>query len=214
MVGSISINSSTNSVVASLMKIGRSISLICLSTKNSDTFLLLLKLSQGGPKPFLWPPHGDQGLSAQLSTPPPPSFHGYHGNSSMLRMVIRHFPFHPPPSSSPLVTMATPAGGQWVLSYPTDPYYPELLPTKPWPIMKPHNTLSSWLHPDYKNWAAISPAWLLWPCSLGMVNLAQERTLNKACLKPVCFVIWLRFGLPICVDLTLVLYRFLFALKR
>jgi hypothetical protein len=38
---------------------------------------------------------------------------------------------------------------------------------------------------------------------LGMVNLAQERALNKACLKPACFIIWLQFGLPISVDLTL-----------
>jgi hypothetical protein len=56
--------------------------------------------------------------------------------------AIRDFQFHPP-SSSPLVTMATPAGGQWVLTYPTDPYYPELLPTKPQPIQMPHNTLRS-----------------------------------------------------------------------
>jgi hypothetical protein len=51
------------------------------------------------------PPHGDHGLSARLSTPPPPSFHGYHGNSSMQQlwhMVIRGF----------MVTMATPAGRQ------------------------------------------------------------------------------------------------------
>jgi hypothetical protein len=34
------------------------------------------------------------------------------------------------------------------------------------------------------------------------VNLAQERTLHKACFKPICFVICLQFGLPICVDLT------------
>jgi hypothetical protein len=34
------------------------------------------------------------------------------------------------------------------------------------------------------------------------VNLAQERALNKACLKPACFIIWLQFGLPISVDLT------------
>jgi hypothetical protein len=34
------------------------------------------------------------------------------------------------------------------------------------------------------------------------VNLARERTLNKACLKPACFIIWLQFGLPISVDLT------------
>jgi hypothetical protein len=34
------------------------------------------------------------------------------------------------------------------------------------------------------------------------VNLARERALNKACLKPACFVIWLQFGLPISVDLT------------
>jgi hypothetical protein len=46
-------------------------------------------------------------------------------------MAIRDFPFHTPPSFSPLITMATPTGGQWVLTYPTDPYYPELLPTKP-----------------------------------------------------------------------------------
>jgi hypothetical protein len=72
----------------------------------------------------------------------------------------------------------------------------------------PHNTLSSSLHPGYKNWAAISPALLLWPCSLGTVNIAQERTLNKVCLKPACFVIWLQFGLPISVDLTL-MYLFM-----
>jgi hypothetical protein len=84
-----------------------------------------------------------------------------------------------------------------------DPYYPELLPTKHRPIPMPHNTLSSWLHPGYKNWAAISPAWLLRPCSLGTVNLTRERALNKACLKPACFIIWLQFGLPISVDLTL-----------
>jgi hypothetical protein len=42
-----------------------------------------------------------------------------------------------------MVIMATPAGGQWVLTYPTDPYYPEFLPTKPQPILMPHNTLSS-----------------------------------------------------------------------
>jgi hypothetical protein len=119
------------------------------------------------------------------------------------RMVIRDFPFHPPPSSSPLVTMATPAGRQWVLTYSTDPYYPELLPTKPRPIPMSHNTLSTWLHPGYKNWAAISRAHLLRPCSLGMVNLAWEHPLNIACFKPVCFVICLQFGLPIRVDLTI-----------
>jgi hypothetical protein len=93
--------------------------------------------------------------------------------------------------------MATPAGKQWVLTYPTDPYYPELLPTKPRPIPMSHNTLSSWLHPGYKNWAAISRVQLLRPCSLGTVNLAWEHTLNKA-----CFIIWLQFGLPIHIDLT------------
>jgi hypothetical protein len=87
------------------------------------------------------PPHGDQGLSTRFSTPPPPSFHGYHGNSHTWQ--LRNFPFHPLPSLSPLITMATPAGRQWVLTYPTDPYYPELLPTKPRPIPTPHNTLSS-----------------------------------------------------------------------
>jgi hypothetical protein len=96
-------------------------------------------------------------------------------------MVIRDFPFHPPPSSSPLITMATAAGRQWVLTYPTDPYYPELLPTKSQPIPTPHNTLSSWLHPGYKNWVAISWARLLRLCSLWTVNLAWECTLNKAC---------------------------------
>jgi hypothetical protein len=115
------------------------------------------------------------------------------------RMAIRDSPFHPPPSSSPL---ATAAGGQWVLTYPTDPYYPELLPTKPRPIPTPHNTLSSWLHPGYKSWVAISRARLLRPCSLGMVNLARECTLNKACFKPICFTIWLQFGLPVCIELT------------
>jgi hypothetical protein len=74
-------------------------------------------------------------------------------------MAIRDFPFHPPPSCSPLITMATPAGGQWVLTYPTDPYYPELLPTKPWPIPTPHNTLSSWLHLGYKNRAGLPFLW-------------------------------------------------------
>jgi hypothetical protein len=34
------------------------------------------------------------------------------------------------------------------------------------------------------------------------VNLAQEHALNKALLKPACFIIWLQFGLPISVDLT------------
>jgi hypothetical protein len=29
-----------------------------------------------------------------------------------------------------MVTMATPAGGQWVLTYPTDPYYPEFPPNQ------------------------------------------------------------------------------------
>jgi hypothetical protein len=118
-------------------------------------------------------------------------------------MAIRDFPFHPPPTSSPLVTMATPADRQWVLTYPTDPYYPELLPIKPQPIPMPHNTLRSLLHLGYKNWAAISLARLLRPCSLGTVNLTRECALNKACLKPVCFVIWLQFGLPICIDLTI-----------
>jgi hypothetical protein len=124
------------------------------------------------------------------------------------RMVIRDFPFHPPPSSSPLITMAIPTSGQWFLTYPTDPYYPELLPTKLRPISMPHNTLSSWLHPGYKNWAAISRVRLLLPCFL--VNLTQECTLNKACFKPICFIIWLQFGLSIRVNLThsfsLVLY--------
>jgi hypothetical protein len=54
----------------------------------------------------------------------------------------------------------------------------------------PHNTLTSWLHPGYKNWAAISPAQLLRPCSLGMVNLARERALNKACLTGHRSTIW------------------------
>jgi hypothetical protein len=50
------------------------------------------------------PPHGDQELSTQLFTPPPPSFHGYHGNSGaqqLRRQAIRGF----------IVTMATPAHG-------------------------------------------------------------------------------------------------------
>jgi hypothetical protein len=50
------------------------------------------------------PPHGDQGLSARLSTPPPPSFHGYHGNSGVPQLwcvAIRGF----------MVTMATPTHG-------------------------------------------------------------------------------------------------------
>jgi hypothetical protein len=46
-----------------------------------------------------------------------------------------------------------------------DPYYPELLPTKPRPIPMPHNTLSSWRHPGYKKLgchfsSATSPALL------------------------------------------------------
>jgi hypothetical protein len=47
------------------------------------------------------PPHGDQGLSARLSTPSSPSFHGYHGNSRAQLLwctAIRGF----------MVTMATP----------------------------------------------------------------------------------------------------------
>jgi hypothetical protein len=83
------------------------------------------------------------------------------------RMAIGDFPFHPPPSSFPLITMSTPTGGQWVLTYPTDPYYPKLLPTKPQSIPMPHNILSSWLHQNYKNWATIARGQLLWPCSLG-----------------------------------------------
>jgi hypothetical protein len=131
------------------------------------------------------------GTLCSLSTSPP-SLHGYHGNSSaqwLRPAAIRGF----------MITMATPTGRQWVLTYPTDPYYPELLPTKPWPIPMPHNTLSSWLQPGYKNWAAISLGRLLRPQT---ENLTQEHPLNKACLKPACFVIWLQFGLPISVDLT------------
>jgi hypothetical protein len=97
-----------------------------------------------------------------------PSFHGYHATPALIRgfmdtmaTPMHDFPFHPPPSSSPLITMATPAGGQWVVTYPTDPYYPKLLPTKPQPILTPHNILSNLLHPSYKNWAAISQAPLL-----------------------------------------------------
>jgi hypothetical protein len=67
--------------------------------------------------------------------------------------------------------------GQWVLTYPTDSYYPKYLPTKPQPIPMPHNTLSSWLHPSYKNWAAISWAQLLRPCSLGWWT-SPERVLS------------------------------------
>jgi hypothetical protein len=37
------------------------------------------------------------------------------------------------------------------------------------------------------------------------VNLAQECAFNKACFKPVCFIIWLQFGLPIHIDLTRIL---------
>jgi hypothetical protein len=123
------------------------------------------------------------GTLCSLSTPSPPSLHGYHGNSSaqwLWHPAIRGF----------MITMATPAGGQWVLTYPTDPYYPELLPTKPRPILMPHNTLSSWLHPGYKNWTAISPVRLLWPCSLGMVNAAQECALNKTCLLCYLALVW------------------------
>jgi hypothetical protein len=59
-------------------------------------------------------------------------------------MAIRdtvHFPLYP--LLPFMITMATPAGRQWILTYPTDPYYPELLPTKPRPILMLHNTLSS-----------------------------------------------------------------------
>jgi hypothetical protein len=117
------------------------------------------------------PPHGDQGDSA-------------------------HFPFHP--LLPFMVTTATPAGRHWVLTYRTDPYYPELLPTKPLPIPMPHNTLSSWLHQAIKNWAAISLVRLLRACSLGTVNLPE----SALSIKPPCFVIWLQFGLPISIDLT------------
>jgi hypothetical protein len=135
------------------------------------------------------PPHGDHWLSTRFSTPSPPSFHGYHGNSGAWRleaswlpwqvpcMAIGDFPFHPPPSSSPLITMAIYTGGEWVLTYPTDPYYPKLLPTKPQPILTPHNTLSSWLYRSYKNWAAIARAQLLRPCSLGQWT-SPESTLS------------------------------------
>jgi hypothetical protein len=127
------------------------------------------------------------GTLCSLSTPSPPSLHGYHGNSSaqwLQHAAIRGF----------MITVATPADRQWVLTYPTDPYYPKLLPTKPRPIPMPHNILRFWLHPGYKKTGL--------PCSLGTVNLAGERTLNKACLKPACFVICLQFGLPISVNLT------------
>jgi hypothetical protein len=36
----------------------------------------------------------------------------------------------------------------------------------------------------------------------GMVNLARERALNKACFKPVCITTWLQFDLSILVNLT------------
>jgi hypothetical protein len=62
--------------------------------------------------------------------------------------------------------------------------------TRPQSIPVFCNTLSSWLHPDYKNWAAISRAWLLWPCSFGTVNLAREHALNKACLLCHLTLIW------------------------
>jgi hypothetical protein len=95
------------------------------------------------------------------------------GAQQLQRWAIRGF----------MVTMATPAGRQWVLTYPTDPYYPKFLPTKPQPIPMPHNTLSSWLHPSYKNCAAISWAWLLQPCSLGRWTLPESALSVKLALS-------------------------------
>ncbi|XP_073921073.1 uncharacterized protein [Castor canadensis] len=105
-------------------------------------------------------------------------------------MVIRDFPLHPPSFSSPSGCHSNSAAagnshhGAITLPFPPPPMVAMATPT------------------NYKNWAAISRAQLLQPCSLGTVNLAQERTLHKACFKPICFVICLQFGLPICVDLT------------
>jgi hypothetical protein len=135
-----------------------------------------------------------------LHPPPSSSPSGYHGN---FRGQLSPVGNHPPLSSSPY---GCHGNSHWQaigfeLSYrSTLPWDPP--PTRPQLIPALHNTQSSWLHPDYKNWAAISQVWLLRPCSLGMVNLAWERALNKACLKPACFVIWLQFGLPIRINLT------------
>jgi hypothetical protein len=38
------------------------------------------------------------------------------------------------------------------------------------------------------------------------VNLTRERALNKACFKPICFIIWLQFGLPIHINLTVMIF--------